>query len=106
MRVITLGSAQNLRAVSSEKQIAKRANGRSNDNSLNAVRPRIGGPRRVQIRREEEGGYAARCPSLPGCYSQGETRAEALANINEAIDLHLEVMRENNLGIPPGLEFS
>ena len=34
---------------------------------------------------EEDGGYVATCPALPGCVSQGETRAEALANIREAI---------------------
>jgi len=29
-------------------------------------------------------------PSLPGCFTQGETREEALANAQEAIALHLE----------------
>ncbi len=33
------------------------------------------------------------CPALPGCYSQGEAVAEAMANINEAIELCLEDMR-------------
>ena len=33
-----------------------------------------------------DGGYTVRCPALPGCRSQGETRAEALANIREAIE--------------------
>ena len=30
---------------------------------------------------EEVGGYVVTCPSLPGCYSQGDTIEEALANI-------------------------
>ena len=30
-------------------------------------------------------GFAVRCPGLPGCWSQGETEAEALENIADAI---------------------
>jgi antitoxin HicB len=41
---------------------------------------------------QPEGGYFAQCPSLPGCYSQGETVEESLANIREAIELVLEDM--------------
>ena len=36
------------------------------------------------------GGYFVECPGLPGCYSQGETYDEAIANIREAIELVLE----------------
>jgi predicted RNase H-like HicB family nuclease len=35
-------------------------------------------------------GYYVSCPALQGCYSQGETYEEALANIKDAIRLHLE----------------
>lgn len=41
----------------------------------------------VVLKREAEGGYSVSCPALPGCHSQGETRAEALANIKDAIEL-------------------
>ena len=34
---------------------------------------------------EHEDGVSVSCPALRGCYSQGKTRAEALANIQEAI---------------------
>ena len=44
----------------------------------------------VILTESETGGLVAECPSLPGCYSQGETREEALANIREAIELSLE----------------
>jgi predicted RNase H-like HicB family nuclease len=37
----------------------------------------------------EDGYIVAACPSLPGCYSQGKTEAEALANIREAIVAYL-----------------
>lgn len=38
----------------------------------------------------EDGWIVATCPALQGCISQGRTREEALANIQEAIDLCLE----------------
>ncbi|RLC78154.1 MAG: hypothetical protein DRI81_07335 [Chloroflexi bacterium] len=34
---------------------------------------------------EDEGGYIVHCPTLKGCWSQGETVDEALANITDAI---------------------
>jgi predicted RNase H-like HicB family nuclease len=39
---------------------------------------------RVVLIKSDEG-YAASCPSLRGCHSQGATKAEALDNIREAI---------------------
>jgi predicted RNase H-like HicB family nuclease len=48
--------------------------------------------RQVILIPDETGGYIVEVPSLPGCYSQGKTEAEALANIKEAIDLHIEDM--------------
>lgn len=42
-------------------------------------------------------GFAVNCPSLPGCWSQGKTREEALTNIQEAIRLWLEVAEEDLL---------
>lgn len=38
----------------------------------------------------EEGGYIVYVPALPGCHSQGDTKAEARRNIVEAIELYLE----------------
>jgi len=48
---------------------------------------------------EETGGYVVSCPALPGCYSQGDTIDEALANIREAILLCLEDLQAQNLPI-------
>jgi predicted RNase H-like HicB family nuclease len=42
----------------------------------------------------EDGFFVAECPIIPGCVSQGRSRAEALRNIREAIELCLE-NREN-----------
>ena len=44
----------------------------------------------VVIERGEDGYFAAHCPSLKSCWSQGKTRDEAIQNIREAIDLYLE----------------
>jgi len=43
----------------------------------------------------EAGRFVAECPALPGCIGEGETVEEALANIREAIEACLEVMREH-----------
>jgi predicted RNase H-like HicB family nuclease len=56
--------------------------------------------RQVMIEADESGGYVVSCPSLPGCYSQGETIDEALANIREAIELYIEVLEEDGKPIP------
>jgi len=48
----------------------------------------------------EEGGYWAEVPVLPGCFSQGETVEETLENIKEAIDLHIEVLKEEGREVP------
>jgi predicted RNase H-like HicB family nuclease len=43
---------------------------------------------------ESEEGFAVWVPGLPGCHSQGETEAEALANIADAIREYLEAVNE------------
>lgn len=59
----------------------------------------------VIIHKAEEGGYWVEVPALEGCYSQGETIEEALENIKEAIELHLEVLREEKEEIPKDDQF-
>lgn len=47
----------------------------------------------VVIQKGESGKYIVSCPSIEGCYSQGDNIDEAMINIQEAISLCLEVMR-------------
>lgn len=56
----------------------------------------------VILKPGESGFVVAECPELPGCYSQGRDRDEALANITEAIELSLESRRELGLPLPTG----
>lgn len=44
----------------------------------------------IVLEKQEEGGYTAYVPELPGCISQGETEKETLENISEAISLYEE----------------
>jgi len=48
----------------------------------------------VAIHVEPAGGFWGEVPSLPGCYSQGETVDQLLANLREAIAGVLEVLKE------------
>ena len=44
--------------------------------------------------------FGAYVPDLPGCVAVGETRAEVAELIHEAIEFHLEGMKEDGLPIP------
>ena len=59
---------------------------------------------RVVVEQDEDGVFVAECPSLPGCVSQGSTRAEALANIKDAIEGYLESLRQHDEPIPPSIK--
>ena len=48
---------------------------------------------KVALRRSEEG-FSVSVPGLPGCWSQGATEEEALANIQDAIRDYLAVVAE------------
>ena len=52
----------------------------------------------VTLEQDEEGWYVAECPALPGCVSQGQSRAEAIENIREAIEASLETRKAHGLG--------
>ncbi len=48
-----------------------------------------------------ETSWGAHVPDLPGCIAVAETRQEVTALIKDAIDLHLEGLREHGAPIPP-----
>ena len=52
------------------------------------------------IEQDEDGKYIVSCPSLQGCYSQGDSIEEALENIKDAIKLHIEARRAMGEPIP------
>lgn len=56
--------------------------------------------RYVVIVKQGENGFGAYVPDLPGCVAVGETREEALRLIGEAVELHLEGLRDEGLPIP------
>lgn len=49
---------------------------------------------------QQEGGYTAYVPDLPGCVSEGETLEEATAMIREAMALYLESRQERDWPLP------
>ena len=58
---------------------------------------------RVYIEQDEDGVFVAEVPSLPGCISQGDTRAEALANVKEAIEAYLVSLEAHGEPVPPAI---
>ncbi|MFQ5850819.1 MAG: type II toxin-antitoxin system HicB family antitoxin [Candidatus Binatia bacterium] len=52
---------------------------------------------KIVLKHSEEG-YSVSCPGLPGCWSQGETEEEAIANIREAIKDYLAAVTDSLKG--------
>jgi len=52
----------------------------------------------------EAGAYAVTVPALPGCFSQGATVEEAIANAREAVALHVEGLIAEGLPVPEEAE--
>jgi predicted RNase H-like HicB family nuclease len=48
-----------------------------------------------------DGGWVADCPDLPGCFSQGETREEALYNLSDAVAGIVSLRMEQQLSATP-----
>jgi antitoxin HicB len=55
----------------------------------------------VILEPQKRGGFTVTVPALPGCISEGETRKEALDNIKEAIELYVDLLKEDGKPIPP-----
>lgn len=56
--------------------------------------------RQVVISRGEDNYWIAKCPSLPGCVSQGSTKEEAITNVKEGIEGYIAVLEEDGLPVP------
>jgi predicted RNase H-like HicB family nuclease len=54
----------------------------------------------VVIIEEGDSSVGAYVPGLPGCVAVGETRNEAMELIREAVELHIESLRENGEPVP------
>lgn len=50
------------------------------------------------ILNKSEKGYSVSCPSLPGCWSQGDTEQEAMENIRDAIQEYQTAILESVQG--------
>ena len=53
----------------------------------------------IIIERDKDG-YFAFCPKLQGCYSQGDTYEEAMENIKDAVNLHVEDLVKSKENLP------
>jgi predicted RNase H-like HicB family nuclease len=56
--------------------------------------------RQIIIYPGEDGYWVSECPSLPGCVSQGETKAKAIDNIKEAIEGYVLALKQDHLPVP------
>lgn len=53
-----------------------------------------------------ESNYSAYSPDLPGCVATGKSREDVETNMYEAIRLHLDGLREDNVEIPKNASFA
>jgi predicted RNase H-like HicB family nuclease len=58
---------------------------------------------RILIEQDEDNMFVAEVPSLPGCVSQGKTRAEAIDNAKDAIQGYIESLKKHNEPVPPSI---
>lgn len=59
---------------------------------------------KIVVHPETTGGYWGEVPSLPGCYSEGETIEELQTNLREAISGYLEVLRTEGRSPDPEVQ--
>lgn len=51
----------------------------------------------IVLEKSEDGGFTITVPSLPGCISEGDSKEDALKNIQEAIELYLEPVEDDRV---------
>ncbi|MGH9890510.1 MAG: type II toxin-antitoxin system HicB family antitoxin [bacterium] len=56
--------------------------------------------RHTVVLEKGEASWGAHVPDLPGCVAAGDSRDEALTLIREAIQLHIDGLREEGLPVP------
>jgi predicted RNase H-like HicB family nuclease len=54
----------------------------------------------VVVHGADEGGFWVEVPAMPGCYSQGESIEETLRNVEEAIELYLQGLKDDGTDAP------
>ena len=54
---------------------------------------------KVVLEPDEDGGYTVQVLGLPGCFTEGETKADAIANAKDAIQLYLEYLRDKGKNV-------
>lgn len=59
----------------------------------------------VVIVEQGETSFGAYVPDLPGCVAVGDTEDEAMQLVREAIEMHIENLRENDEPVPPPHSF-
>jgi antitoxin HicB len=55
---------------------------------------------RIFIEQDEDGRFVASCPTLPGCWSQGDTREEAMRQMTDAVQGYLASLKKHGDPIP------
>ena len=58
----------------------------------------------INLHPQPEGGYTVLVPALPEVVTEGDTRDEAMANAREAIEVVLEMYREEGWEIPDDVQ--
>jgi antitoxin HicB len=56
--------------------------------------------RNIVLYQDEDGMWCVRVPSLPGCFTQGQTMEEAIENAKDAITVYIESLIEDGLPVP------
>ena len=51
---------------------------------------------RIIIEQDEDGVFVAKCPTLPGCHTQGKTYEQVVKRMEEAVILYVEVLKERS----------
>ena len=60
----------------------------------------------VVIVEQSESSFGAYVPDLPGCVAVGESRDEAMELVREAIEIHIQSLRENGEAVPAPRSFA